>query len=31
VILPAIGIHLPLTKTMIVVTFVAGLLPVWAI
>ena len=28
VILPAIGIHLPLTKTMIVVTFIAGLLPV---
>ncbi|HXU59852.1 MAG TPA: hypothetical protein VN710_13920, partial [Verrucomicrobiae bacterium] len=27
-ILPAIGIHLPLTKTMIAVTFVAGLLPV---
>ena len=27
-ILPAIGIHLPLTKTMIVVTFIAGLLPV---
>ncbi|HPT48990.1 MAG TPA: AI-2E family transporter [Accumulibacter sp.] len=28
VVLPLLGIHLPLTKTMIVVTFVAGLLPV---
>jgi predicted PurR-regulated permease PerM len=28
VILPLLGIHLPLTKTMILVTFVAGLLPV---
>lgn len=28
VILPLAGIHLPLTKTMIVITFVAGLLPV---
>lgn len=28
VILPAFGVHLPLTKTMIVFTFVAGLLPV---
>ena len=27
-VLPAIGIHLPLTKTMIAVTFFAGLLPV---
>ena len=27
-ILPALGIHLPLTKTMIAVTFIAGLLPV---
>lgn len=27
-VLPALGIHLPLTKTMIAVTFVAGLLPV---
>ena len=26
--LPLFGVHLPLTKTMIVVTFVAGLLPV---
>lgn len=28
VLLPLFGIHLPLTKTMIVVTFIAGLLPV---
>ena len=28
VVLPLFGVHLPLTKTMIVVTFVAGLLPV---
>jgi predicted PurR-regulated permease PerM len=28
VVLPAFGIHLPLTKTMIVVTFFAGLLPI---
>lgn len=28
VILPALGIHLPLVKTMIAVTFIAGLLPV---
>ena len=28
VVLPLLGIHLPLTKTMIAVTFVAGLLPV---
>ncbi|MDP5009520.1 MAG: AI-2E family transporter [Glaciimonas sp.] len=28
VILPLMGIHLPLTKTMVVVTFLAGLLPV---
>ncbi|MBA8899202.1 AI-2E family transporter [Phyllobacterium sp. P30BS-XVII] len=28
VILPILGVHLPLVKTMIVVTFVAGLLPV---
>lgn len=28
VILPLCGIHLPLTKTMIIVTFLAGLLPV---
>lgn len=28
VILPMLGIHLPLTKTMIVITFVVGLLPV---
>ncbi|MFT3847154.1 MAG: AI-2E family transporter [Propionivibrio sp.] len=28
VVLPACGVHLPLTKTMIVVTFLAGLLPV---
>lgn len=28
VVLPLFGIHLPLTKTLIVVTFVAGLLPV---
>jgi predicted PurR-regulated permease PerM len=28
VILPMLGVHLPLTKTMILVTFVAGLLPV---
>lgn len=28
VVLPAFGVHLPLTKTLIVVTFVAGLLPV---
>jgi predicted PurR-regulated permease PerM len=28
VILPLLGVHLPLTKTMIVVTFIAGLLPV---
>ncbi|WP_244642484.1 AI-2E family transporter [Phyllobacterium sp. 628] len=28
VILPLLGVHLPLVKTMIVVTFVAGLLPV---
>jgi predicted PurR-regulated permease PerM len=27
-ILPALGVHLPLTKTMIAVTFMAGLLPV---
>ena len=27
-ILPALGVHLPLTKTMIAVTFVAGLLPI---
>ncbi|MBL8424162.1 MAG: AI-2E family transporter, partial [Candidatus Accumulibacter phosphatis] len=28
VLLPLFGVHLPLTKTMIVVTFLAGLLPV---
>ncbi|HRF74541.1 MAG TPA: AI-2E family transporter [Accumulibacter sp.] len=28
VVLPLAGVHLPLTKTMIVVTFIAGLLPV---
>lgn len=28
VVLPLFGVHLPLTKTLIVVTFVAGLLPV---
>lgn len=28
VLLPLFGVHLPLTKTMIVVTFIAGLLPV---
>lgn len=28
VVLPLCGIHLPLTKTMIIVTFLAGLLPV---
>lgn len=28
VVLPRFGVHLPLTKTMIAVTFVAGLLPV---
>ena len=28
VVLPLLGIHLPLTKTMIVLTFIAGLLPV---
>ncbi len=28
VVLPLVGVHLPLTKTMIVVTFIAGLLPV---
>ena len=28
IVLPLFGVHLPLTKTMIVVTFVAGLLPV---
>jgi predicted PurR-regulated permease PerM len=28
VLLPLLGIHLPLTKTMIVLTFVVGLLPV---
>ena len=28
VILPAAGVHLPLTKTMIALTFVAGLLPI---
>jgi predicted PurR-regulated permease PerM len=28
VVLPMFGVHLPLTKTMIVVTFLAGLLPV---
>lgn len=28
VVLPSFGVHLPLTKTMIVVTFVVGLLPV---
>jgi predicted PurR-regulated permease PerM len=28
VVLPVLGIHLPLTKTMIALTFVAGLLPV---
>ena len=28
VVLPLLGIHLPLTKTMIAVTFIAGLLPV---
>lgn len=28
VVLPISGVHLPLTKTMIVVTFIAGLLPV---
>jgi predicted PurR-regulated permease PerM len=28
VLLPAFGVHLPLTKTMIAITFVAGLLPV---
>ncbi len=27
-VLPAIGVHLPLTKTMIALTFVAGLLPI---
>jgi len=28
IVLPLFGVHLPLTKTMIVVTFIAGLLPV---
>jgi predicted PurR-regulated permease PerM len=28
VILPAVGIHLPLTKTMVALTFIVGLLPV---
>jgi predicted PurR-regulated permease PerM len=28
VILPAFGVHLPFTKTLIVITFIAGLLPV---
>jgi predicted PurR-regulated permease PerM len=28
VVLPAFGVHLPLTKTLIAVTFIAGLLPV---
>ncbi|MCE9650879.1 MAG: AI-2E family transporter [Parvibaculum sp.] len=28
IILPALGVHLPLVKTMIAVTFIAGLLPV---
>jgi predicted PurR-regulated permease PerM len=28
VVLPAFGVHLPFTKTLIVVTFIAGLLPV---
>ena len=28
VVLPALGVHLPLTKTMIALTFVAGLLPI---
>jgi predicted PurR-regulated permease PerM len=28
VVLPLLGVHLPFTKTMILVTFVAGLLPV---
>ena len=28
VVLPMLGVHLPLTKTMIAVTFVAGLLPI---
>ena len=28
VVLPMLGVHLPLTKTMIAITFVAGLLPV---
>jgi predicted PurR-regulated permease PerM len=28
VVLPLFGVHLPFTKTMIVVTFIAGLLPV---
>jgi predicted PurR-regulated permease PerM len=28
IVLPAFGVHLPFTKTMIVVTFVVGLLPV---
>jgi len=28
VVLPLVGIHLPLTKTMVAITFVAGLLPV---
>lgn len=28
VVLPSFGVHLPLTKTMIVLTFLAGLLPV---
>ena len=28
VVLPLLGIHLPLVKTMILVTFIAGLLPV---
>lgn len=28
IVLPLLGVHLPLTKTMIAVTFVAGLLPV---
>src|SRR5690606_18177761 len=28
VVLPLFGVHLPLTKTLIVITFVAGLLPV---
>ncbi|HEY9025891.1 MAG TPA: hypothetical protein VIP05_16435 [Burkholderiaceae bacterium] len=27
-VLPAFGVHLPLTKTLVVITFVAGLLPV---